>query len=133
MIWLSVKDRLVNELGKSFDPKIKFGDRIKVLSDLSIFNPKEDIYVWGQKRGELPEYFTVYFDNEYVCGFDEKQPVERVVLDFWKGFKKGYEEGKFKLTPKVEQPKEKKEVKKVKATTKEERMAMEIAKRLNAK
>jgi len=136
MILISVKDRLISELGKSFDPKIKFGDRVKVLSDLTIFKPKEDISVWRQKRGELPEYFTVYFDDEYICGFDATQPVEKAVLEFWKGFKEAYQASKIRLNPKPEPDTVTiKAEEKIITTTPEEKMAAQIVKNLkkNAK
>lgn len=134
MIWLNVKDKLISELGKSFDPKINFDKRIKVLSDLTIFKPKEDIYVWKQKRGDLPEYFTVYFDGEYICGFDANQPLEKAILEFWKGFKQAYEVGKVRLNQKPDVVETKQE-EKIIATTKEEKMAAHIVKNLkkNAK
>ena len=52
MMYLSVKDRLVSELGKSFHPKLHFETRVKVLSDLLLFKPKEDISVWRQKLAQ---------------------------------------------------------------------------------
>lgn len=133
MILLSIKDKLISELGKSFDPKINFNKRINVLSDLTIFKPKEDISVWRQKRGDLPEYFTVYFDGEYICGFDANQPVEKAILEFWKGFKEAYKSAKIRLIPtKTEETKPTKQ-KEVLPATKEEKMAAEIVKKLNAK
>lgn len=132
MILLSVKDRLLSELSKSFDSKIKFEKRIRVMSDLMLFKPMEDKSVWLQKKGMMPEYFTVYFDGEYICGFDANQSAERAVLEFWKGFKQAYMDGKIRLSQTMELPK--KEKKKAKATTKEEKMAVEISERLdNAK
>lgn len=131
MIYLSVKDQLIREIGKSFDPKLSFDKRIRVMSDLLMFKAKEDISVWKQKRGELPEYFTVYFDNEYICGFDANQPLEKATLYFWKGFKEAYKKNKIRLTPKAEIKEVKKE--KRKATTPVEKMATQIVEKLNAK
>ncbi len=134
MILLKVKDQLLLELSKHFEPKIKFDKRITVLSDLTMFKPMEDKSVWLQKQGQLPEYFTVYFDGEYICGFDATQSVDYALLQFWKGFKQAYQDGKIRLNPTAELPSLKKETKKVHATTKEEKMAVEISERLdNAK
>lgn len=101
------------------------------MSDLLMFNPKEDKSVWKQKRGDLPEYFTVYFDDEYICGFDANKPVERAVLEFWKGFKQAYQEKKIRLNPKPELIEIKAEKKKPKATTPVEKMALEVVEKLN--
>jgi len=129
MIWLNVKDRLVQELGNSFDPKVNFNKRIRVMSDLIAFNYKEDKSVWKQKKGLLPEYYTVYFDDEYVCGFSDAHSVKHAVLEFWKGFKEAYKSGKIRLNQKqVEVVKSKK---KIKATTPSEKMAAQIARRLD--
>lgn len=132
MIWLNVKDKLIRELSNSFDPKIKFDKRVMVLSDLMMFRPKEDKGVWKQKRGDTPEYFTVYFDGEYICGFDVSQSVERAVLEFWRGFKQAYSNGKIKLNPKAkEDAVVVKKEEKIIATTPEEKMAAQIVKNLN--
>lgn len=129
MIWLNVKDRLVQELGNSFDPKVNFNKRIRVMSDLIAFNYKEDKSVWKQKKGLLPEYYMVYFDDEYVCGFSDAHSVKHAVLEFWKGFKEAYKSGKIRLNQKqVEVVKSKK---KIKATTPSEKMAAQIARRLD--
>lgn len=130
MIYLNIKDRLVSELTKSFDPLVNFSERITVLSDLTMFRPKEDISVWKQKKGLLPEYFTVYFDGEYVCGFDANTSVERAVLEFWKGFKEGYKSGKIRLNPKPDIV-ETKKADTIVATTPEEKMAAQIVKNMS--
>jgi hypothetical protein len=51
-----------------------------------MFRPKDDISVWKQQKGLAPEYFTVYFDDEYICGFDASQSIDYAILEFWKGF-----------------------------------------------
>lgn len=130
MIYLNVKDKLVSELSGSFDPKLNFNKRIRVMSDLITFNYKEDKSVWKQKRGLLPEYFTVYFDDEYVCGFSDAHSIEYAILEFWKGFREAYKSGKIRLNQKpVEVVKSKK---KIKATTPTEKMAAQIVRRLDA-
>jgi len=132
MIYLKIKDKLITELSKSFDPKVNFDKRLRVSSDLQVFNFKEDKSVWKQKRGLLPEYFTVYFDDEYICGFDDTQTIEWVVLQFWKGFKHAYESGKIRLNPTTDTvPTAKKAT--ILATTPEEKMAAQIVRKLNAK
>lgn len=131
MMYLRVKDRLISELGKSFDSKINFDKRIRVLSDLLLFKPGEDRSVWQQKTGDLPEYFTVYFDEEYICGFNANDSIEYATLEFWKGFKQAYKDGKIHLDPNYKEPEVKAPVqKKRKATTPEEKMAEEVVKRL---
>lgn len=130
-MYLSVKDRLVSELGKSFHPKLHFETRVKVLSDLLLFKPKEDISVWRQKTGTAPEYFTVYFDDEYICGFNDQESVDYAVLSFWKGFKQAYEAGTIHLDPNYKEPVVVKPAKKKrKATTPEEKMAEQIVEKL---
>jgi len=130
MMYLSVKDQLIKELSGSFEPKIKFDTRLRVMSDLLMFNPKEDLSIWNQHKGITPEYFTVYFDGEYICGFDSKQSVERAILDFWRGFKEAYKDGKIHLDPNYKEPTKTVVKKKIKPTTPTEKMAAEIAEKL---
>lgn len=131
MIWLNVKDKLVHELNDSFEAKVNFRERVRVMSDLLAYNYKEDKSVWQQKQGLAPEYFTVYFDDEYICGFDDRTPVKKAVLEFWKGFKQAYKDGKVRLNPKVKEEVVKVKKKSIKATTPTEKMAAQITRRLN--
>lgn len=129
---LSVKDALVRELSKSFEPKLRFEKRVRVVSDLLMFRPKDDISVWKQQKGLAPEYFTVYFDDEYICGFDSSQSIDYAILEFWKGFKKQYANGTIRLNPKpVEEATIVVPKKKPKATTPTEKMAVEVVERIN--
>lgn len=130
-MYLSVKDKLIRELSDSFEPRIKFDTRIKVLSDLNVFRPKEDISVWKQKEGILPEYFVVYFDNEYICGFDATKSINYAKLEFWKGFQIAYKKGLIHLDPNYTPPTVEKEKRKVKATTPTEKLAKEVVDKLN--
>ena len=131
-MYLNVKDQLIRELSNSFEPKIKFDKRIKVLSDLNVFRPKEDVSVWKQSKGILPEYFVVYFDDEYICGFDASRSVSYAKLEFWKGFHVAYKQGKIYLDPNYKPEVVKKEKKKIKATTPTEKLAVEVIKKLES-
>jgi len=130
MMYLNVKDQLIRELSSSFEPKIKFDSRIKVMSDLLMFRANEDVSVWRQKQGLVPEYFTVYFDDEYICGFDSSRSVKHAVLQFWQGFQKAYQDGKIHLDPNYKEEVVKPEKKRKKPTTPTEKMAAEIVDKL---
>lgn len=133
---LTIKDHLIRELSKHFDSKIQFEKRIRVLSDLDVFLP-EDKYIWEQKKDRTAEYFQVYFDDQYICGFDEETPSKVGVALFWKGFTEAYKDKKVRLTPPwmrvEEKPKEETEkdrLKKIKPKTPEQKMAKAAVEKL---
>lgn len=136
MLYLSVRDRFKREVGKNFDSKVEMDKRLTVISDLEMFRPKEDKFVWGQKKGKLPQFFQVSVDGVHICTFNETDSVERAMLLFWKGFREAYTNHKIRLNPprfdevlpKPETAKDK--LKKIKPTTKAERMAKEVVTRI---
>lgn len=91
----TVQEKLVQMLQPDFDFDIK--DRILVVSDLDHFKAKEDPFVWGQKKGKVPEFYEVYWDNEWIMDFHEGDTPELVYIGFLKGFGEAYEAGKVRL------------------------------------
>ena len=83
----TVEQIVIKILEKHCDNTIDIKRRIRVISDLYKYKWKEDIAIWGQKRGKVVKYYTVYFDDEFVCGFDEVDSQEVFLLAFWKGLK----------------------------------------------
>ncbi len=79
-----VKDLLV----KNFDPSVKAEKRLRVVADLNKFRFMGDESIWKQKRGKAHKILTVYFDDEFVCGLNEKTPPEQLQVDFLKGIHK---------------------------------------------
>lgn len=139
MIYLTAKDSLIRELEKHFDSKLNIRKRIRVISDLQMFKPKEDLFVWGQKKGKIPEHLMVYFDDIHILTFDETEPLKNVMFRFWVGFREAYSKNSIRLTPpwmieveKKETPKEKQlnNLKKIKVLTKEQKIAKEIVKKI---
>lgn len=96
-MYLPAKDRFLHELEKHFDRSYNLKKRVYIPADIEMFRWKEDESVWRQKREKAPHYYTVYFDNEFICGFSEADSIEKVMLDWWRGFKKAYEEKKIDL------------------------------------
>lgn len=92
-MYLPAKDRFLYELSKHFDNSYNLNKRVYITSDIEMFRWREDESVWRQKREKAPHYYTVYFDNEYICGFSESDPLEKAMLEWWKGFKKAYQDG----------------------------------------
>jgi hypothetical protein len=137
MIYLSVKDTFIRELEKSFDKKLQVAKRIRVISDLQMFRPKEDPFVWGEKKGKVPEHLMIYFDGVHILTFNETESIPKVMLKFWKGFREAYKVGSIKLTPPwmIEQVKTPTEsdiqierLSKIEAGTKERKIAKAIVK-----
>lgn len=71
--------------------------RFDVFPDTLIYNRNEDPYVFDQAKGKVPEYFTVYFDGVYICGFGTDEPQERIDFQFWKGISEAYKSNKIRF------------------------------------
>lgn len=133
-----VVQHLIKEMYAVFwtlDPKdVHFEDRIKVISDTSMFKWKEDESVWKQKKGLSKTMYQCYFDGEHMCTFEEDENLDQIALDYFKTFKEKYQKKMIRLSPKdykLEQEVKKLDpLKDVKATTKEEKMALEIVKKV---
>lgn len=129
----------------NFDSKLKPQERLGVVADLEMFKKGEDAYVWAQHEGKIVQHYSIFWDGEFVSGFDADYSKEKVVLDFWKGFKKAYEERRIYLATreqidemlvekaiqeeKAKQEKEK-ELKKIEKTP-EGKMAAHVIRKLN--
>lgn len=91
-MYLPAKDRFLHELGKHFDGSYNLKKRVYITADIEMFRWREDVSVWKQKREKTPMYYSVYFDHEFICGFSEADTLEKVMLEWWKGFKKAYQD-----------------------------------------
>lgn len=91
-----VTDIFVRHYGGFFSSDVEFDKRVDVRPDTLVYN-REDRYVWDQSKGKVPDYYTVYFDNVYICGFGEDEPQAKLDLEFWRGLKKAYETNKIRL------------------------------------
>lgn len=91
-----VTDIFISHYGGYFSKDVDFANRIDVRPDTLVYN-REDRYVWDQAKGNVPDYYTVYFDDVYICGFGEDEPQAKIDLEFWKGLKKAYETNKIRL------------------------------------
>lgn len=90
-----VQEKLVMMLQRDFDFDIS--DRISVISDLEHYNAKVDPFVNAQKRGKIPNFYEVYWDNEWIMDFHEGDNPKAVYVQFLKGFGKAYVQGKVRL------------------------------------
>lgn len=91
-----VTDIFISHYGGYFAKEVDFGNRIDVRPDTLVYN-REDRYVWDQSKGKVPDYYTVYFDNVYICGFGEDEPQAKIDLEFWRGLQKAYKSDKIRL------------------------------------
>lgn len=90
-----VQEKLVMMLQSDFDFDIS--DRISVISDLEHYNADVDRFVHAQKIGKIPNFYEVYWDNEWIMDFHEGDPPRNVYTQFLKGFGKAYVQGKVRL------------------------------------
>jgi len=89
-----IEDFLCRELQKHFSKKlVDVRQRIRLVPDLYKFKP-EDPYLWGQAKGKIPQHYSLYFDDEFVCDFDSTYPPEAILLKFWRGITYLFEQRK---------------------------------------
>ncbi len=89
-----IEDFLYRELQKHFSKKlVDVRERIRLVPDLYKFKT-EDPYFWGQAKGKIPQHYSLYFDDEFVCDFDSTHPPEAILLQFWRGLTQLYEQRK---------------------------------------
>lgn len=143
----TVEKTVIKELSQHFDKSIDISNRVRVISDLYKFNWKEDLSVWGQKKGKVLPYYSVYFDDEFVVGFTEEWTIQQFMVEFWKALKKLYKENKIilnkhladqakideQLKKKDVKIKEKKRIDKLPEDTEIEKLAKEAVKRVSRK
>lgn len=143
----TVEQTIIRILEKHCDNTIDIKTRIRVISDLYKFRWKEDESIWKQKRGKVSKYYAVYFDDEFVCGFDEDCNQRLFLLEFWKGLKKLVKENKIILNKYRAKQKRKDDefekqqakidetnrINKLPEQTPEEKMAKEVVKRVSRK
>ena len=91
-----VKEIFIRHYGQYFSKEVDFDKRVDVRPDTLVYN-RDDRYVWDQSKGKVPNYYTVYFDDVYICGFGEDEPQAKLDLEFWRGLKKAYETDKIRL------------------------------------
>lgn len=139
MLLLTIKDNIIDELSKSFDSALRPRERITVVADIEMFT-KEDKYIWEQGKGKTSLCFQVFFDGVFISLIHEDQPIQRAVLDFWRGFKEAYTQKKIRLIPqeyvieqeikKEEQKLKKESIDRLPESTPVERQAKHIIKNL---
>ena len=138
-----IKRLLVPHFDKSLNPE----NRLGVVADLEMFKKGEDAYVWAQHEGKITQHYSIFWDGEFISGFDGFMDKESVVLAFWKGFKEAYKTGRVFLATEdqrkdylVQQAideenrrkKQEQELKKLE-TTPEGKMAAHVIRKLNKK
>jgi hypothetical protein len=127
---------------KEFPPEIvNFRERLRVITDTQQFKDSDE-YIWKQKNNLIPKYYQIYFDDEFVCGFDSTFPPQGIRLLFLRNIlqlvkhDKVILDGKFKKL-KEEQEKEERKQKlfddEVAISKIEDHTAREIVKSLRKK
>lgn len=98
---IAVKDAILRQIKDEMGVSdyYKFDNRIKILSDIDIFKWKEDISVWAQKREKIANHFSIYMDDVHISGFDDSDPKEKIMLEWWKGLKKAISDNKLDIDP----------------------------------
>jgi len=101
---LTIKDAFKAEILTSFHPSLKMDERIVIIADVEMFNPKEDKYIFAQKKGDAPLCFQVYLDGVFISLFYDRNPKlsqelvqKAAVLAFWKGLHQAYKDGRVHL------------------------------------
>lgn len=84
--------RVVDILQRSFDFDIK--NRISVRADPNQFKFLADSSVYEQVRGNANTFFEVYWDDVWVCDFDEEVHYLELERRFFTSFAELYEQGK---------------------------------------
>lgn len=142
---LPIKDKFISAISKQTGFIQDIGKRLRVESDLDTFNYKEDKSIWHQKRGDVARYYTVYFDDVFILGFEDTELPEATFLRFFRALHELARQGKVvldKYKAKEEQmiaeeltKQAKKEKQKLiddlPEDTKEHSMAKEVIKRVN--
>jgi len=90
-----IKNHLVELLASMFD-EIKYEGRFKVERETDIWKPDTE-ELWKVKRGDTPETYSIYFDDEIICNFSEAEHPTEVDKKFLSGFLEAYEKGRIFL------------------------------------
>ena len=138
-----IKRLLVPHFDKNLNPE----NRLGVVADLEMFKKGEDAYVWAQNEGKITQHYSIFWDGEFISGFDGYMSKEEVTLGFWKGFKEAYKSGRVFLTTEDQRKdylvqkaideanalrKQEQELKKLEVTP-EGKMAAHVIRKLNRK
>lgn len=92
---LHIEEFLYRELQKHWAKSlVNVRERVRLVPDLYKFRADGDPYFYAQSKGKIPRHYSVYFDNEYVCNFDSEYLPQGILLVFWRGLLKLYEEHK---------------------------------------
>lgn len=127
------KQKIIKELQRHF--KFDLTDRITVRADVNQFNYKEDESVWKQAREKAPHYMELYWDDVWICDFNEKELIEATVHKFLVGFRNAYESDQVHLQSPSEFKEQKErdhldeQVKKIKAEMSEKTTEDKLAKK----
>lgn len=133
---LQIKDQFLQLIRKDFSPDIEIEKRIRIISDLEMFRAGEDKSVWQQSKGQRAKVYQVYFDDEYICNFNDDDILQAVYLLFWRGMKAKYEKGMIRLDPlwkKQEEERVAEEEKKIKESVEKEETRKERKKKAKSK
>lgn len=139
-----IKDFINREFQKHFDKKlVDISQRVRLVADLYKFR-QDDPFFHAQAKGKIPRFYSVYFDDEFVCRFDSTFPPEAITLLFLRGVTDLYEKGRinfnksdYKIEEEIEKYRKKTEkaekkkkitdtIKKIKMANEESEMAAQV-------
>jgi hypothetical protein len=83
-----LEDRIQGHFDKNF---VDLSKRCRVEADLDKWRP-EVKEIWDQKKGNRENWFSIYFDNEFVCSFSMDRKPAEVELIFLKNLTRMYED-----------------------------------------
>lgn len=77
-----IKSFINRELQKHFDKKlVDISQRVRLVADLYKFR-QDDPFFTAQAKGKIPRFYSVYFDDEFVCRFDSTFPRSNHIIIF---------------------------------------------------
>lgn len=92
---LHIEELLFRELQKHWAKSlVNVKERVRLVPDLYKFRADGDPFFFAQAKGKIPRHYSIYFDNEFVCDFDSTYLPQAVLLVFWRGLLKLYQEQK---------------------------------------
>lgn len=79
-----IEEFFYTEIQKDFPPElVVLRDRVRIITDTQQFKDLDED-IWKQKQNLKSKYYQVYFDNEFICGFDSTFPPEGIKLLFFR-------------------------------------------------
>ena len=91
----NIEKFIARNIQRHFDIKdCNFAKRTRVVADLEKWKP-DMVDIWDQKKGT--KWYSVYFDDEFVCRISSNTHPIQFEIDFLKGWTELYKHNKIHL------------------------------------